>query len=140
MKEVIIASACRTAIGAFGGTLKGLNGAVLASTTMQEAISRAGIDPSIIDESVTDDELSETFIMPPVFDLTVSQRVAEAFGNLGGFFWFFAFMFGLAFGRAVSIVVDGVPSTLLVVYTVLEITMGVWGVLILKKLSNATGA
>ena len=28
--------------------------------------------------SVTDDELSETFIMPPVFDTSVSQRVAEA--------------------------------------------------------------
>ena len=31
-----------------------------------------------IAESVTDDELSETFIMPPVFDTSVSARVAEA--------------------------------------------------------------
>jgi acetyl-CoA C-acetyltransferase len=30
MKDVVIASACRTAIGAFGGTLKSLNGAALA--------------------------------------------------------------------------------------------------------------
>jgi len=44
-----------------------------------------------------------------------------------------AFMFGLALGRVISIVVDGIPSVLLVVYTALEITMGVWGVLILKK-------
>jgi hypothetical protein len=50
------------------------------------------------------------------------------------------FMIGLGFGRAVSIVVDGVPSILLVVYAVLEISMGLWGILILKKLSNATGA
>jgi len=50
MKEVVIASACRTAIGAFGGSLKSLNGAVLASLTMKEAIKRAGIDPSIIDD------------------------------------------------------------------------------------------
>jgi acetyl-CoA C-acetyltransferase len=50
MQEVVIASACRTAIGAFGGSLKRLNGAVLASMTMQAAVKRAGIDPSIIDD------------------------------------------------------------------------------------------
>lgn len=43
------------------------------------------------------------------------------------------FMFGLAFGRVISIVVDGVPSILLVVYTVLEFGMGAWGTVILKK-------
>ena len=50
MKEVVIVSACRTAIGAFGGTLKDLNGATLASITMQEAVKRAGIDPVMIDD------------------------------------------------------------------------------------------
>ncbi|MCF8040299.1 MAG: acetyl-CoA C-acyltransferase [Desulfohalobiaceae bacterium] len=50
MKEVVIASACRTPIGAFGGTLKDLNGAELAAVTMQEAVKRAGIDPSGIDD------------------------------------------------------------------------------------------
>ena len=50
MKDVVIVSACRTAIGAFGGTLKDLNGATLAATTMKEAIKRAGIDPAIIDD------------------------------------------------------------------------------------------
>ncbi|MBF0412765.1 MAG: acetyl-CoA C-acyltransferase [Desulfamplus sp.] len=50
MKDVVIVSACRTAIGSFGGTLKDLNGAYLASITMKEAIKRAGIDPSMIDD------------------------------------------------------------------------------------------
>ncbi|MDD9302855.1 MAG: acetyl-CoA C-acyltransferase [Desulfobacter sp.] len=50
MKDVVIVSACRTAIGAFGGTLKNLNGAYIASITMKEAIKRAGIDPDIIDD------------------------------------------------------------------------------------------
>ena len=50
MKEVVIVSACRTAIGAFGGTLRDLSGAHLASITMKEAIERAGIDPAIIDD------------------------------------------------------------------------------------------
>ncbi len=50
MKDVVIVSACRTAIGAFGGSLKSLNGAVLASITMKEAIKRAGIDAAMIDD------------------------------------------------------------------------------------------
>ncbi len=50
MKDVVIASACRTAIGAFGGTLRDMNGAVLASVTMKEAIRRAGIAPDLIDD------------------------------------------------------------------------------------------
>jgi acetyl-CoA C-acetyltransferase len=50
MKEVVIVSACRTAIGTYGGTLKDLNGAFIASITMKEAIKRAGIDPSLIDD------------------------------------------------------------------------------------------
>ncbi len=50
MKDVVIVSACRTAIGAFGGTLKNTHAAALASVTMKEAVRRAGIDPAIIDD------------------------------------------------------------------------------------------
>ncbi|OQY01548.1 MAG: acetyl-CoA acetyltransferase [Desulfobacteraceae bacterium 4572_130] len=50
MKEVVIVSACRTAIGAFGGSLIKMNGASLASITMEEAIKRANIEPGMIDD------------------------------------------------------------------------------------------
>ncbi|MBM4331478.1 MAG: thiolase family protein [Deltaproteobacteria bacterium] len=50
MKDVVVVSACRTAIGAFGGSLKDLNAAVLASVAMKEAIRRSGIDSGIIDD------------------------------------------------------------------------------------------
>ncbi|MFH2058183.1 MAG: acetyl-CoA C-acyltransferase [Pseudomonadota bacterium] len=50
MQDVVIVSACRTAIGAFGGSLKDSNGATIASVTMKEAIKRAGIDPQMIDD------------------------------------------------------------------------------------------
>jgi len=50
MKDVVIVSACRTAIGTFGGTLKDLHVVDLASVVMKEAIKRAGIDPVIIDD------------------------------------------------------------------------------------------
>ena len=48
MKEVVIAAACRTAIGAFGGTLRDSHAARIASVTMQEAIKRAGVEPFTI--------------------------------------------------------------------------------------------
>ena len=50
MKEVVIAAACRTAIGAFGGSLRDSHAARIACLTMQEAIKRAGIEPSQIDD------------------------------------------------------------------------------------------
>jgi acetyl-CoA C-acetyltransferase len=50
MKDVVIVSACRTAIGSFGGSLRDLNAATLASVTMKEAVKRAGIDPALIDD------------------------------------------------------------------------------------------
>ena len=50
MKDVVIASACRTAIGAFGGTLKYSHAATMASVTMKAAVERAGIDAAMIDD------------------------------------------------------------------------------------------
>jgi len=50
MKDVVIVSACRTAIGAFGGTLKDMNGAQLGGIVMKAAVARAGIDPALIDD------------------------------------------------------------------------------------------
>jgi acetyl-CoA C-acetyltransferase len=50
MKEVVIVSACRTAIGAFGGTLRDLHVTKIASVAMKGAIERSGIDPARIDD------------------------------------------------------------------------------------------
>ena len=50
MKEVVVVSACRTAIGTFGGTLRDVNGATIAAATMKEAVRRAGIDPALISD------------------------------------------------------------------------------------------
>ncbi|HON60023.1 MAG TPA: acetyl-CoA C-acyltransferase [Smithella sp.] len=50
MKDVVIVSACRTAIGSFGGSLRDSNCATLGSVVMKEAIKRAGIDPAMIDD------------------------------------------------------------------------------------------
>ncbi|MEI7448256.1 MAG: acetyl-CoA C-acyltransferase [Desulfomonile sp.] len=50
MSDVVIVSACRTAIGEFGGTLRDLHAANISSVPMKAAIERAGISPDIIDD------------------------------------------------------------------------------------------
>lgn len=52
MKEVVIVSACRTAIGTFGGTLKGVPAVDLGATVVKEAVNRAGIKPEQVDELI----------------------------------------------------------------------------------------
>ena len=50
MKEVVIASAVRTAVGTFGGSLKDVSAVDLGALVIKEAIKRAGIKPEDVDE------------------------------------------------------------------------------------------
>ena len=50
MKEVVIASACRTAVGKFGGTLASVPVVTLGEVVMREALTRAGIGGDLVDE------------------------------------------------------------------------------------------
>ena len=52
MRDVVIASAVRTPIGSFGGSLKNTAARTLGAITIKEAIKRAGIDPATVDEVV----------------------------------------------------------------------------------------
>lgn len=52
MREVVIASAVRTAIGTFGGALKEVPSVDLGALVIKEALSRAGIDGSKVDEVI----------------------------------------------------------------------------------------
>jgi acetyl-CoA C-acetyltransferase len=70
MREVVIVSACRTAVGTFGGSLKDLNAATLGSVVMKEAVKRAGID------SATIDDVRFGCCMEPVDTLNVSRVAA----------------------------------------------------------------
>lgn len=47
-KEVVVLSAVRSAIGAFGGSLSGLEPAELAGQVMKEAVNRSGVNPEKI--------------------------------------------------------------------------------------------
>ena len=50
MKEVVIVSAVRTAIGSFGGALKGISAPDLGSIVIKEALQRANVAPELVDE------------------------------------------------------------------------------------------
>jgi acetyl-CoA C-acetyltransferase len=52
MKEVVIASAVRTPIGSFGGSLKNVPAVDLGALVIKEAVKRAGIKPENIDEVI----------------------------------------------------------------------------------------
>lgn len=58
MREVVIVSAVRTAIGSYGGSLKDISSAELGKIAAEEAMKRAGIDASMIDEVIIGNVLS----------------------------------------------------------------------------------
>ncbi len=49
-RKVVIAGACRTAIGKFGGTLKDVPATKLGEIVIREALNRAGVKPEMVDE------------------------------------------------------------------------------------------
>ena len=58
MREVVIVSAARTAIGSFGGSLAGVSAVDLGAVAVRAAIERAGIKPEHIDEVIVGNVLS----------------------------------------------------------------------------------
>jgi acetyl-CoA C-acetyltransferase len=52
MRDVVIASACRTAIGTFGGALKGLSAVELGAIVVADALKRAGVRADAVDEVI----------------------------------------------------------------------------------------
>lgn len=58
MKEVVIVSAARTAIGNFNGSLSGFSAVELGAIAAREAIVRAGINPNEINEAIVGNILS----------------------------------------------------------------------------------
>ncbi len=49
MREVVIVSGARTAVGEFGGSLKGISVVEIGSLVMKEAMKRAGLRPAVTD-------------------------------------------------------------------------------------------
>ena len=49
-KKVVLAGACRTAIGKMGGALSNTPAADLGAIVIKEALNRAGVKPEMVDE------------------------------------------------------------------------------------------
>ena len=52
MREVVIVSAVRTAIGKFGGSLTPLSAPQMGAIVIKEALNRAGVKPELVDEVI----------------------------------------------------------------------------------------
>ena len=52
MREVVIVSAVRTPIGSFGGALKDVSAVDLGTIVVKEALKRANVDPSLVEEVI----------------------------------------------------------------------------------------
>ncbi len=52
MREIVIASAVRTAVGSFGGSLKNVSSVDLGATVIKEALNKAGVEAKDVDEVV----------------------------------------------------------------------------------------
>ena len=66
-KKIVLAGACRTPIGKFGGTLSGVSTPELATLVVKEAMTRAGISPEQVDE----------VILGCVYQAGIGQNVAR---------------------------------------------------------------
>ena len=66
-RKIVLAGACRTPIGKFGGTLSGVSTPELATLVVKEAMRRAGIAPERVDE----------VILGCVYQAGIGQNVAR---------------------------------------------------------------
>ena len=51
-RDVVVLSGTRTAIGKYGGGLASVPPCDLGATVVREAVSRAGVDPSVVGHTV----------------------------------------------------------------------------------------
>jgi acetyl-CoA C-acetyltransferase len=73
--DVVIISACRTAVGKFQGSLSEFSAAQLGAIVVREAVKRAGVDPAQVDECIMGNVVSAGLGQNPA-------RQAAIFGGL----------------------------------------------------------
>ena len=52
LKEVVIVSGVRLPVGSYGGSLKNTSAIDMGAMVVKEAVKRAGIEPSVVDEVI----------------------------------------------------------------------------------------
>ncbi|MDF1839004.1 MAG: acetyl-CoA C-acetyltransferase [Planctomycetota bacterium] len=82
MKDVVIASACRTPIATLQGALSPLTAPEIGALAAKEAISRAGIEASAIDEVIFGNVLSAGLGQNPARQVALAAGVPDSVGAM----------------------------------------------------------
>ena len=77
MTEIVIAAACRTAIGAFNGSLASLSAADLGQAVIAEALKRAHVKPEDVSEVVMGNVLTAAASMNPARQAAMKAGVPK---------------------------------------------------------------
>ncbi len=75
MRDVVIVGAARTAIGTFGGALKGLTAIDLGHVAVREALKRAGVRPEAVDEVILGNTLQAGLGQNPARQCAVRAEI-----------------------------------------------------------------
>ncbi len=82
MKDVVIASACRTPIATFQGSLASLSAPEIGALAAKEALSRAGIEGSEIEEVIFGNVLSAGLGQNPARQVALAAGVPDTVGAM----------------------------------------------------------
>ncbi len=82
MREAVILSAARTPTGKFLGVLKSLTASDLGAIAVREAVARAGLDPSQIDECILGNVVSAGLGQAPARQAALKAGLPESVGAL----------------------------------------------------------
>ncbi len=82
MKEVVIVSGARTAVGSFNGSLTGFTAPQLGSIAIKEAVKRAGIKPEEIDEVIIGNVLQGGIGQAPARQAAIGAGIPDSTGAM----------------------------------------------------------
>ena len=77
-KEIVLAGACRTAIGKFGGSLANTPAVELGALVIKEAVRRAGIKPEDVDEVLMGNVLQAGLGQSPARQAAIKAGLPES--------------------------------------------------------------
>lgn len=77
MKEVVIVSACRTAVGKFGGGLKDVPATELGAIVIDEAVKRAGISKDQVEEVVMGNVIQAALGQNPARQASIKAGIPQ---------------------------------------------------------------
>ena len=82
LDQVVILSACRTAVGKFQGSLSDLSATQLGAIVVREAVKRAGIEPASVDECIMGNVISAGLGQNPARQAAIYAGLAPEVGAM----------------------------------------------------------